>query len=135
MKRKSLFLVCMLLFVAFAATAQPGNMFPRRTIEERVKIVHDKFDSTFNKELSSDQLTQIDSVFANLYRATNKMREELMAGGGMPDDATREAMREKNQELNAERDAKLKKILSEAQYKKWKEELEPAMMPQRRRSQ
>ena len=43
----------------------------------------------------------------------------------------REAMREKRQQLVTERDSKLKLILTEEQLKKWTEEIEPSMRPQR----
>ncbi len=53
----------------------------------------------------------------------------MRAGGNPPD---REQMREKTEKMNADRDEKLKKIFNEQQYKKWKEEIEPNMRPQRR---
>ena len=40
-------------------------------------------------------------------------------------------MREKMQKLQAERDDKLKKIFTDDQYKKWKDEIEPTTRPQR----
>jgi periplasmic protein CpxP/Spy len=130
-----------LVFTALAITlfcagalAQPpggGRGGPRRTVEERVKMIHEKLDSAFNKEIAAVKMTEVDSAFAGYYRAQDKMREEMMAGGGPPDDATREAMRTKMTELAAERDGKLQKIFTEAQYKKWKDEIEPALRPQR----
>jgi periplasmic protein CpxP/Spy len=53
----------------------------------------------------------------------------MRAGGGQPD---REAMREKFQKLAGERDEKLKGIFNEDQFKKWKDEIEPSLRPQRR---
>lgn len=135
MKKKNLIFCTFFLCFAFTAFAQPNfGGFQRRTVEERVKIIHDKLDSTFNKELGEKKFALVDSAFADYYRAQDKMREELMAGGP-PDDATRDALRTKMQEIAADRDAKLQKILSEAQYKKWKDELEPALRPQRRMPQ
>ena len=52
----------------------------------------------------------------------------VRAGGGTPD---RDQMREKSQKMMADRDEKLKKIFNEDQYKKWKDEIEPSMRPQR----
>jgi periplasmic protein CpxP/Spy len=118
----------LLLFAAFslAATlnAQPGGF--RRTIEERVAIVHHKIDSAF--KLEPAKLTQVDSAFANYFRSQDKLREELMSGGQRPD---MQVMREKMQPIMAARDAELKGIFSEDQYKKWKEEIEPSLRPQR----
>ena len=128
---KRLFIVSLLALCTIqAAMAQPGRGM-RRTVEERVKIVHDKLDSAFNKEIPAAKMAEVDSALAAYYRGQDKMREELMAGGGPPDEATRETMRTKMQELAAERDAKLQKIFTEAQYKKWKDEIEPALQPRR----
>ena len=68
------------------ANAQGGGGFPRRTVEERVKTVHDKLDSAF-KNPGTALLAQLDSVFANYYRTQDAKREEMMGGGD------REAMR------------------------------------------
>jgi hypothetical protein len=53
----------------------------------------------------------------------------MMSGGDRPD---RQVMMEKMAPLTDARDAELKGILTEDQYKKWKDELEPSMRPQRR---
>jgi hypothetical protein len=132
MKQK-LILVVMILVISSSAIAQEGGGrqggFQRRTVEERVKMMHSKFDSTFKFEAKKQ--ANIDSAFAEQYRAQDKMREEMMAQGGQPDQATRDAMREKMQELNVARDEKLQTIMTEAEYKKWKSELEPSLRPQR----
>jgi hypothetical protein len=124
----------LLLMAAIPAMAQPpggGGRGQMRSVEERVKMIHEKLDSAFNKEISAAKMVEADSAFAAYYRAQMKVREEMMAAGGPPDEATREAMRTKNQELMVERDEKLQKIFTEAQYKKWKDEIEPALRPQR----
>ena len=58
-----------------------------------------------------------------------RLREELRNGGERPDF---QVMREKMQPLIDARDKELKALLTEEQFKKWKEEIEPAMMPRRR---
>jgi periplasmic protein CpxP/Spy len=127
--KKTILMSTLLLLLVQLAGAQPGGRGMRRTVEERVKMIHDKLDSAFNKEVPAAKMTEVDSAFAAFYRAQDKMREELMSAGGPPDEATREAMRAKMQELNAERDGKLQKILTEAQYNKWKNEIEPSLRP------
>ena len=52
--------------------------------------------------------------------------EEIRSGGG-----GREEMMAARQKLVEERDQKLKGVLSEAQMKTWKDEIEPSMRPQR----
>ena len=120
MKKKLLLFAGILLAGTMAVNAQGGGGFQRRTVEERVKTVHEKMDSAF--KLDAAKLTQVDSVFSNFYRSTDKMREELMASGG-----DRSAMREKMQPLADARDKELQVILGDANYKKWKEEIEPTM--------
>ncbi|MBL7726667.1 MAG: hypothetical protein JNM68_03230 [Dinghuibacter sp.] len=134
MNKKPFIILSLLFFAALPAIAQPpggGRGFQRRTVEERVKIVHQALDSVFVKEISAAKFTEIDAVFTDYYKAMDKSREELMAGGGPPDEATREAMRTKMQELGVERDEKLQKLFTEAQYKKWKDEIEPSLRPRR----
>jgi periplasmic protein CpxP/Spy len=126
MKIKFLSLIVCLFAVAMVASAQGGNFKPR-TVEERVQTIHQKMDSTF--KLDPAKLTKVDSAFATYYRATDKLRQELMSGGERPD---RQVMMEKMAPLTDARDAELKGILTGDQYKKWKDELEPALRPQRR---
>ena len=122
MKLKLKFLVIMLLS-AFIVNAQGGG---RRTVEERVKMVHEKMDSAF--KLETDKLAKVDSAFANYYRAQEKIRQEMMSGGDRPDF---QAMREKMQPALDARDKELKTLLTEEQFKKWKDEIEPSLMPRR----
>jgi len=51
-----------------------------------------------------------------------------MAGGGQPD---REKMMSESKKLADERDVKLKAIFTADQFKKWKDEIEPSLRPQR----
>ena len=120
MKQKFLFLMTLVICSVFAY-AQPGG-FQRRTVEERVSSVHAKLDSAF--KLDAAKAAEADSVFATYYRATDKLREEMMASGERP---SREAMQEKMHPLTEARDEKLKKILPEAQYEIWKKQIEPSM--------
>lgn len=127
MKTKIALVVSFVVFGMISANAQGGG--PRRTVEERVQIVHSKLDSAF--KLDKAKLADADSAFANYYRAQDKMREEMMNGGGQPDF---QAMREKMQPLMDDRDKKLQGILTADQYKVWKEQVEPSMRPQRRQN-
>ena len=124
MKTKITWMIISLVFGAIAANAQGG--FQRRTVEERVQMVQQKLDSAF--KLDKAKLAQADSAFANFYRGTDKIRDEMMSGGGQPDF---QAMREKAQPLIDERDKKLQGILTADQFKTWKEQIEPSMRPRR----
>jgi hypothetical protein len=131
MKRKLMVLMLAMAVTVVTFAQGGGGGRQRRTVAERVQMIHNKFDSTFHFEAAKQ--TKVDSVFAGFYREQDKMREEMMAnaGGGPPDDATREAMRTKMQEMNADRDEKLQQILTADEYTKWKKELEPSLRPQR----
>jgi periplasmic protein CpxP/Spy len=122
MKKKIVLFLAVTLSVVFSANAQGGQ---RRTAEERVKTAMDKLADF---KLDKDKSALTDSAFMAYYKAQDKTREEMMAAGGTPD---RDAMREKMQKFAAERDEKLKKIFTEAQYKKWKDEIEQTLRPQR----
>ena len=87
MKTKVVLAIPFFLFVAISVNAQGG--FQRRTVEERVQIIQQKLDSAF--KLDKTKLADADSAFANYYRATDKMREDMMSGGGQPGDARKNA--------------------------------------------
>lgn len=123
MKRLILF-VAIVLAGSIAVNAQGG--FQRRTVEERVATVHQKIDSAF--KLDKAKLDQTDSVFTEFYKSTDKVRDEMMSGGGQFDF---QAMREKMQPSVDARDKKLQGILTEDQFKIWKDAIEPSLRPRR----
>jgi len=129
MKFKVVPVLGLMLCGAVLVNAQQGN-YPQRTVEERVKVVHEKLDSAFKFDAAKQG--KIDSVFATYFRQQDKVREELRGTGERPD---RETVIAKMQPAIDVRDKELKTILTEAEFKKWKEEIEPAMMQQRRRQQ
>ncbi len=107
------------------ATAQGGGGFHRRTVEERAKTAMDKIADF---KLDKDKSDQVDSVFTQYYRLQDVKRQEMMSGGGTPD---RDKMRVEMQKMGGDRDDKLKKIFTDDQFKKWKDEIEPSLRPQR----
>jgi hypothetical protein len=124
MKKNMILLLGMLAMGTMVINAQGG--FPRRTVEERVQLAHQKIDSAFKLEAS--KLVQVDTIFAHYYRGTDKIREELRSSGERPD---MQVMRERIQPLTDARDKELKVLLGDDQFKKWKDEIEPALMPRR----
>jgi len=124
MKTKVTIMISFFILFAVIANAQGG--FQHRTVEERMQIVEQKFDSAF--KLDKPKLADVDSVFANYYRAQDKLREEMMSGGGQRDF---QAMREKIRPLMDDRDEKLQGIITADQYKTWKEAIEPSLRPRR----
>jgi protein CpxP len=125
--KKQLVVIALTVF-AFIGTASAQGGFQRRTVEERVKSVHEKLDSAFKP--TAAKLTAIDAIFTDYYTTQDKTRDDMMAAG-----ADRDAMRAKFTELATARDEKLKKELTEDQMKVWKDTIEPSMRPQRRQGQ
>ncbi|MBL0181080.1 MAG: hypothetical protein IPP96_01850 [Chitinophagaceae bacterium] len=124
MKKQLLLMVVAATISITSVNAQGGGNFQRRTPEERLKIVHDKLDSAF--KLDAATMTKADDVFLTFYKDSDKKMDEIRSAGG-----AREEMMAARQKLMEERDAKLKGVLTEAQMKIWKDQIEPAMRPQR----
>ena len=117
MRKQFILVVAILLAGMTIANAQNGQ---RRTPEERTKRVVDTLTTVL--KLDKTHADQVDSVFLNYYKDADKMREAMQ--GNFDRDAF--------MKLTSDRDEKLKKVMSEADFKKFKEEIEPAMRPQRR---
>lgn len=122
--KKQLVLIALTVF-AITATSNAQGGFQRRTVEERVKSIHEKMDSAFKPDAA--KMLAIDSLFTNYYTAQDKYRDDQMAAGN----TDRDAMRTEMMKMAADRDEKLKKILTEDQMKIWKDTIEPSMRPQR----
>lgn len=116
--KKTLLFAALLLSAGFIM-AQGGGQ--RRPIEERVKMVMEKITPALS--LDKDQQQKTDSIYTEYYRAMDKFRETLEPGT-RPD-------RTQFEKFIIERDEKLKKALTEAQFKKFKEEVEATLRPQR----
>lgn len=106
-----------------AANAQGG--FQRRTVEERVKAVHEKMDSAF--KLDAAKLTQVDAIFTDSYKASDAAMDEMRSSGSFD----RDAWRAKQTEFATARNEKLKAVLTADQMKTWTDTIEPSMRPQR----
>jgi len=124
MKKQFLLAAVAAVLSITAVNAQGGGNFQRKTPEERLKPIHDKLDSAF--KLEPAKLKQADEIFLNAIKDQDKKMDDLRASG-----ADRDAMMAARKEITDARDAKLKDVLTDAQLKIWKEEIEPSMRPQR----
>ncbi len=116
MKKQFLFALAFMLAVNVAAFAQQGGgNGQRRTPEERAKMTVERL--TKQLQLNNDQAVKLDTVYTRFYKDMQKMREEAQAGGNRMD---REAFRK----MGNERDEKVKSVLTEEQFKKYKENQE-----------
>lgn len=111
MKQRIILMLAFLLAMNISVFAQQGGG-QRRSVEERVKATIERL--TTELSLNKDQQTKLDSVFTNSYKQMEKMRADAQASGNRPD-------REVFQKMSTERDEKVKGILTEDQFKKYKE--------------
>ena len=125
MKKKLILLAGFALMTVFAVNAQGGGGGQRMPIPERVKMIMDKLTDF---KLDKDKTALTDSTFTNYFRSQQKAMEDMRAAGGQPD---RDKMMETRKKFADERDEKLKKIFTDEQFKKWKDEIEPTTRPQR----
>jgi len=119
MKLKILF-VCLLVFATGVIGYAQGSQ--RRTVEERTKRVVDTLSIVFKLDKTAHD--QVNVIFTDYYTAMDKLRE------GLPE--CERPDRAQVEQLAAERDEKLKKALTEDQFKQFKDEIEPALRPRRR---
>jgi diphthamide biosynthesis methyltransferase len=78
--------------------------------------------------LSKDQKSKLTAVFTDFYTAQQKAMEDMRASGSFD----RDAMQAKRKELEAESNTRVKEIMNADQYKKWIDEIQPSMRPQRK---
>ena len=126
MKKQILIAAVAALFSVTAVNAQGGGNFQRRTPEERLKPIHDKLDSAFH--LDAAKMKQVDDIFLNSFKDSDKKMEDMRAGGGTFD---RDAWNAARQKMTDERNEKLKAVLTADQMKIWIEQIEPTTRPQR----
>jgi len=120
MKSKIFLSAILLLFATFSFAQAQGD--PKKmTVDEKVK----KTMSQLTPQLALDngQQTKIQAIYTDFYTAKEKLYEGLQPGA-QPDKAQKE-------KLMTEKDEKIKAVLNEDQYKKFKD-WEDQMMKQKK---
>jgi protein CpxP len=120
MKTKISMLIAFLFAATISTQAQQGMQ--RMSVEDRVKLVMGKISDPL--KLDKMQQDKTASVFTDFFTSQNKMREDARASGIRPD-------RSEFEKMANDRDEKLKTIFTDDQFKKFKDEIEPALRPQR----
>ncbi|HMJ46105.1 MAG TPA: hypothetical protein VK498_02160 [Ferruginibacter sp.] len=123
MKKHVLLLLAGVMLTFASVKAQGG--YQRQTPEERTKVTMEKLEALKMDETTK---TKVEVIFSDYYNKQEKAFEEMRASGNKD----RDAMQAKRKELSDARDLKLKEAFSAEQLKKWTEEIEPALRPQRR---
>lgn len=119
--KKTIIISMLLLATGSLSVMAQGGGFQQRTPEERLQQVHFKIDSAF--KLDAAIMSKVDSVFLASYAETDKMREAFRNSGSQDF----QTMREKMQPIIDARDAKLKPLLGDDNFKTWKEQIDPSM--------
>lgn len=122
MKKKIALLFAAAIFSITALVAQDGRQ--RMSPEERTKMTMEKMTPL---NLSADVKTKAEKIMNDFYTAQQKAVQDMRASGTMD----RDAMMATRKKLADERDAKLKEIFTQDQMKKWIDEIEPSLRPQR----
>lgn len=115
MKRISLLLVAVFA-LSFASLAQERG---QRSFDPEKMAERQTEELTEALGLSEEQQEQVLALNTEVAENMQAMRKEMQ-----DEDMDRETMREKMQEIRDEQNAKLKEILTEAQYEKYEEYLE-----------
>jgi len=123
MKKQFVLMLFAAIFSLTTAIAQGGGR-QSQTPEEKTKATMEKMTLL---SLDTDVKKKTKVVIADFYNAQQKAMEDMRASGTMD----REAMMAKRKELTEARDAKLKTIFTAEQMKKWIDEIEPSLRPQR----
>lgn len=106
-----------------------GGGMQMRTPEESTKRAVDTLTSVFKLDQAAQ--TGVQSAFMDYYKAQTKMMEDMRAARANGGQMDMDKMRTDREKLTSDRDEKLKKALSDDQFKKFKSDIEPAMMPRR----
>ena len=109
MKNKILLSAILLLFATFGFAQAQGDA-KKMTVEEKVKKTMSEL--TPQLSLDNDQQAKMQTVFTDFYTAKEKLYEGLQPGA-QPDPAQK-------QKLINSRDEKVKAILKDEQYQKYK---------------
>jgi hypothetical protein len=110
MKSKILLSAILLLFAAFSIAQAQGDA-KKMTVDEKVKKTMSQLTPQLG--LDNDQQTKIQAIYTDFYTAKEKLYEGLQPGA-QPDKAQK-------QKLMTDRDEKIKAVLNEDQYKKFKD--------------
>jgi periplasmic protein CpxP/Spy len=122
--KKQFLLIAMAMVVSIGSLFAQGGGGQRMTPEERAKSAMEKIAAL---NLNADQTSKTNVIITDFYTTSQKAMEEMRASGSVD----REAFMAKREELSKARDNKLKEVFTADQFKKWTDEVEPSLRPQR----
>lgn len=128
MKTKTVIVILFSIFLGYAPLSAQNNA-SNEDIKAKVNQAVDALDESLKLEKSKKQ--NIEEIFSDFYLDQQKLKNNIqrpasgLAQGLSSQDF--QSVRKRNEALISERDNRLKKELTEEQYKKWKGEIEPAL--------
>ncbi|AHF17749.1 hypothetical protein [Niabella soli] len=112
----------------FLCVSQPA-LAQKESVSDKVSATLEKFDEAIKPEKT--KRSSLESIFTDFYGAQEKLRNNIqgpsspLAQGLQHQDY--QSVRKQNENLFTDRDNRLKKILSDDEFKKWKNSIEPSL--------
>ncbi|WP_114790466.1 hypothetical protein U0035_11885 [Niabella yanshanensis] len=128
MKTRTAFVMLLSLLLGYTPLSAQNNS-ANDDIKAKISLAVDALEEAFKLEKSKKQ--NLEEIFSEFYQDQQKLKNNIqrpvsgLAQGLSSQDF--QSVRKKNEALIAERDNKLKKELTEDQYKKWKGDIEPSL--------
>lgn len=99
----------------------------KESVGDKVSSVLTKFDAAIKPDKT--KRSSIETIFTDFYTAQEKLRDNIQGSSTLAQGLQQDyqSVRKQNENLFTERDNQLKKTLTADEYKKWKEEIEPAL--------
>jgi hypothetical protein len=128
MKTKTALIILLSVILGYTPLAAQNNA-SNEDIKTKVSLAVDALDESF--KLEKAKKNAIEEIFSDFYNDQQKLKNNIqrpasgLAQGLSSQDF--QSVRKRNEALIAERDNRLKKELTEDQYKKWKGDIEPSL--------
>lgn len=133
MKTKAFFTLVFLFFIANAVLY--GQKSTENRVKEKVSNVVEKMDQSFKFEKT--KRSAIEEIFTDFYTGQQKLKSNIQGpASGLRQGLVQQdfqSVRKKNEALINERESRLKKELTEEEYKKWCDEIEPQLHTKRKK--
>lgn len=132
MKTKAFFITLFLSCIVFLGNAQGST---ENKVKEKVSYAIKKMDAAFTFE--ADKKANVEVILSDFYTEQLKLKNEIQRpASGLRQGLVQQNfqnIRKKNEDLIADREAKMQKALSEDQYKKWRDDIEPTLHSKRKK--
>jgi len=129
MKSKAFIPALVLIFTIWGTTAFAQKNNDSKKIKEKVDKTLTQLDE--HLKLEKSKRNAVEGIFTEFYTKQQQLKNNIQGpASGLGQGLTSQnfqSIRKQNETLVNQRDAQLKKELSEGQYKKWKTEVEPTL--------